>query len=172
MVLARSVSFFLFLWVFVENSRRQRVSSSPLPPHRALHPGIMSDTKRLAFSILRFLHDQLNSGTLTSDAKESLEVAVQCMETAYEISTDDQSLAVPMSLPEIFNAATAKFPAQSQANNNSSPNCLSDEDRAEAEALKTEGNEQMRVENYSAAVEFYSQAIVLNPQNAVYFCNR
>uniref|UniRef100_A0AAV2KT42 SGTA homodimerisation domain-containing protein n=1 Tax=Knipowitschia caucasica TaxID=637954 RepID=A0AAV2KT42_KNICA len=118
-----------------------QVSSSPLPPHRALHPGIMSDTKRLAFSILRFLHDQLNSGTLTSDAKESLEVAVQCMETAYEISTDDQSLAVPMSLPEIFNAATAKFPAQSQANNNSSPNCLSDEDRAEAEALKTEGTQ-------------------------------
>ncbi|KAJ0065709.1 hypothetical protein NL108_016870 [Boleophthalmus pectinirostris] len=132
----------------------------------------MSDTKRLAFSILQFLHDQLHSGTLTSDAKESLEVAVQCLETAYEISTDDRSLAVPMTLPEIFNAATAKFPAQFQANNNSSPNCLSEEQRAEAEALKSEGNEQMKVENYSAAVEFYSQAIALNPQNAVYYCNR
>ncbi|KAJ0032854.1 hypothetical protein NQD34_002935 [Periophthalmus magnuspinnatus] len=98
----------------------------------------MSDTKRLAFSILQFLHDQLHSGSLTSDAKESLEVAVQCLETAYEISTDDQSLAVPMTLPEIFNDATAK----------------------------------MKVENYSAAVEFYSQAIALNPQNAVYYCNR
>uniref|UniRef100_A0A3B3ZAY4 Small glutamine-rich tetratricopeptide repeat-containing protein alpha n=1 Tax=Periophthalmus magnuspinnatus TaxID=409849 RepID=A0A3B3ZAY4_9GOBI len=132
----------------------------------------MSDTKRLAFSILQFLHDQLHSGSLTSDAKESLEVAVQCLETAYEISTDDQSLAVPMTLPEIFNDATAKFPAQSQANNNATPNCLSDEQRAEAEALKSEGNEQMKVENYSAAVEFYSQAIALNPQNAVYYCNR
>uniref|UniRef100_A0A8C6U3Q2 Small glutamine-rich tetratricopeptide repeat (TPR)-containing, alpha n=1 Tax=Neogobius melanostomus TaxID=47308 RepID=A0A8C6U3Q2_9GOBI len=54
----------------------------------------------------------------------------------------------------------------------SSPNCLSDEQRAEAEQLKTEGNEQMKVENYSAAVEFYSQAIALNSQNAVYYCNR
>lgn len=132
----------------------------------------MSDTKRLAFSILQFLHEQLHSGNLSSDAKESLEVAVQCLETAYEISTDDQSLAVPMTLPEIFNAATANFPAQSQANNNSSPNCLSEEQRAEAERLKTEGNEQMKVENFSAAVEFYSQAIALNSHNAVYYCNR
>lgn len=132
----------------------------------------MSDTKRLAFSILQFLHEQMHSGHLSSDAKESLEVAVQCLETAYEISTDDQSLAVPMTLQEIFNDATANFPVQSQANNNSSPNCLSEEQRAEAEMLKTEGNEQMKVENFSAAVEFYSQAIALNSQNAVYYCNR
>lgn len=30
------------------------------------------------------------------------------METAFEVSTEDQSLAVPMTLPEIFNSATAK----------------------------------------------------------------
>lgn len=30
----------------------------------------------------------------------------------------------------------------------------------------------MKVENFSAAVEFYSKAIVINPQNAVYYCNR
>lgn len=133
----------------------------------------MSDTKRLAFSILQFLHEQMHSGQLSSDAKESLEVAVQCLETAYEISTDDQSLAVPLTLQEIFSAATANFPTQSQANNNSSCNdSLSDEARAEAERLKTEGNEQMKVENFSAAVEFYSQAITLNSHNAVYYCNR
>lgn len=33
----------------------------------------MSDTKRLAFSIIQFLHDQLQSGSLTPDAQESLE---------------------------------------------------------------------------------------------------
>ncbi|MEQ2213577.1 hypothetical protein XENOCAPTIV_017278 [Xenoophorus captivus] len=87
----------------------------------------MTDTKRLAFSIIQFLHDQLQSGYLSSDAQESLEgslkllcnscslmtsccsvVAVQCLETAFEVSTDDQSLAVPMTLPEIFASATAK----------------------------------------------------------------
>lgn len=35
-------------------------------------------------------------------------VAVQCLETAFEVSTDDQSLAVPMTLPEIFASATAQ----------------------------------------------------------------
>lgn len=30
----------------------------------------------------------------------------------------------------------------------------------------------MKVENFAAAVEFYSKAIALNPQNAVYYCNR
>lgn len=30
----------------------------------------------------------------------------------------------------------------------------------------------MKVENFSAAVEFYSKAIAINPNNAVYYCNR
>ncbi|KAM9761813.1 small glutamine-rich tetratricopeptide repeat-containing protein alpha [Menidia menidia] len=132
----------------------------------------MTDNKRLAFSIIQFLHDQLRSGDLSSDAQESLEVAVQCLETAFEVSTDDQSLAVPVTLPEIFASATAKFPAQSQANNNSPSNSPTEEQRAEAERLKGDGNDQMKVENFAAAVEFYSKAIALNPQNAVYYCNR
>lgn len=41
-------------------------------------------------------------------ASSSSAVAVQCLETAFEVSTDDQSLAVPMTLPEIFASATAK----------------------------------------------------------------
>ncbi|XP_015254059.1 PREDICTED: small glutamine-rich tetratricopeptide repeat-containing protein alpha isoform X2 [Cyprinodon variegatus] len=132
----------------------------------------MTDTKRLAFSIIQFLHDQLQSGNLSSDAQESLEVAVQCLETAFDVSTDDGSLAVPLTLPEIFASATAKFPAQSQANNNTAPCSPTEEQKAEAERLKTDGNDQMKVENFSAAVEFYSKAIALNPQNAVYYCNR
>ncbi|XP_028428590.1 small glutamine-rich tetratricopeptide repeat-containing protein alpha [Perca flavescens] len=136
----------------------------------------MTDNKRLAFSILQFLHDQLQAGSLTPGAQESLEVAVQCLETAFEISTDDQTLAVPMTLPEIFATATAKLPSESQVNNNAAPrqpqNSLSKEQREEAEALKTDGNDQMKVENFSAAVEFYSKAIAINHQNAVYYCNR
>ncbi|XP_054645862.1 small glutamine-rich tetratricopeptide repeat-containing protein alpha [Dunckerocampus dactyliophorus] len=128
----------------------------------------MTDTKRLAFSIIRFLHEQLESGNLSSGAQESLEVAVQCLETAFEVSKDDQSLAVPLTLPEIF-AATA---GKSQVNNNTTANSISDEEKAEAERLKTDGNDQMKVENFSAAVEFYSKAITINPQNAVYYCNR
>ncbi|XP_026201407.1 small glutamine-rich tetratricopeptide repeat-containing protein alpha [Anabas testudineus] len=135
----------------------------------------MTDNKRLAFSIIQFLHDQLQSGNLSSGAQESLEVAVQCLETAFEVSTDDQSLAVPLTLPEIFASATAEVdshPGLSQVNNNSTPHSLSEEQRDEAERLKSDGNDQMKVENFAAAVEFYSKAIAINPQNAVYYCNR
>ncbi|XP_061834323.2 small glutamine-rich tetratricopeptide repeat-containing protein alpha [Nerophis lumbriciformis] len=128
----------------------------------------MTDTKRLAFSIIRYLHEQLESGNLSSGAQESLEVAVQCLETAFEVSKDDQSLAVPLTLPEIFVATVGK----SQVNNNATTNSISEEQRAEAERLKTDGNDQMKVENFAAAVEFYSKAIAANPQNAVYYCNR
>eukprot|EP00066_Takifugu_rubripes_P010047 XP_003977534.1 PREDICTED: small glutamine-rich tetratricopeptide repeat-containing protein alpha [Takifugu rubripes] len=132
----------------------------------------MADNKRLAFSIIQFLHEQLGSGDLSSGAQESLEVAIQCLETAFEVSTDDQSLSVPMSLPEIFTSATSKLPAESQVNNNTTPNALTEEQKSEAETLKNKGNDQMKMENFSAAVEFYSKAITVNPHNAVYFCNR
>ncbi|XP_039667189.1 NACHT, LRR and PYD domains-containing protein 12-like isoform X4 [Perca fluviatilis] len=129
----------------------------------------MTDNKRLAFSFLQFLHGQLQAGSLTSGAQGSLEFAVQCLETAFEISTDDQMLAVPMTLPEIFAMATAKLPAESQVNNvapRQPPNSLSEEQREEA--LKTHGNDQMKVENFSAAVD--SKAI--DHQDTVYYCNR
>lgn len=38
--------------------------------------------------------------------------------------------------------------------------------------FSTGGNDQMKVDNFAAAVEFYSKAIAINPQNAVYYCNR
>uniref|UniRef100_A0A673IQR3 Small glutamine-rich tetratricopeptide repeat-containing protein alpha n=1 Tax=Sinocyclocheilus rhinocerous TaxID=307959 RepID=A0A673IQR3_9TELE len=131
----------------------------------------MADTKHLAFSIIQFLHDQLSSGSLSSDAQESLEVAIQCLETAFGVSVEDQSLAVSQSLPEIFASATKQVKTP-QVKTNSSSGSPSEEQLAEAEHLKTDGNDQMKVENFSAAVEFYSKAIQLNPQNAVYFCNR
>ncbi len=99
----------------------------------------MADTKSLAFSIIQFLRDQLSSGSLSSDAQESLEgktlvlesvldtvmllvasykfflpfylVAIQCLETAFGVSVEDQSLAVSQSLPEIFASATKQVKA-------------------------------------------------------------
>ncbi|XP_051828177.1 small glutamine-rich tetratricopeptide repeat-containing protein alpha isoform X2 [Antechinus flavipes] len=131
----------------------------------------MEDKKRLAYSIIQFLHDQLHHGGLSPDAQESLEVAIQCLETAFGVTVDDRDLAVSKTLPEIFEAATGKKD-MSYIRRNSQPITLSDEDTAEAERLKTEGNEQMKIENFEAAVSFYGKAIELNPANAVYFCNR
>ncbi|XP_060038027.1 small glutamine-rich tetratricopeptide repeat-containing protein alpha isoform X3 [Erinaceus europaeus] len=129
------------------------------------------DTRRqLAFAIVRFLQDQLRHGGLSADAQESLEVAIQCLETAFGVSAEDGGLALPQTLAEIFEAAAAKETRPDLAGPELSP--PSEEDSAEAERLKTEGNEQMKAENFQAAVLSYGKAIELNPANAVYFCNR
>uniref|UniRef100_A0A8C5NJ32 Small glutamine-rich tetratricopeptide repeat-containing protein alpha n=1 Tax=Junco hyemalis TaxID=40217 RepID=A0A8C5NJ32_JUNHY len=129
----------------------------------------MADQKRLAFSIIQFLHTQLQNGSMSPDAQESLEVAIQCLETAFGVSMEDQSLAVSQTLPEIFEAVAGKL---EHSRTNSEPVTPSEDDVAEAERLKTEGNDQMKAENFEAAVSFYGKAIELNPANAVYFCNR
>lgn len=130
----------------------------------------MDNKKRLAYAIIRFLHDQLRHGGLLSDAQESLEVAIQCLETAFGVTLEDSNLALTQTLPEIFEAAAGKEMPQNLRSPEVTP--PSEEDSAEAERLKTEGNEQMKVENFEAAVHFYGKAIELNPANAVYFCNR
>ncbi|XP_044274977.1 small glutamine-rich tetratricopeptide repeat-containing protein alpha isoform X3 [Varanus komodoensis] len=143
--------------------KRQGVSRS----HR------MADKKRLAFSIIQFLQDQLQNGGLSPDAQESLEVAIQCLETAFGVSLEDKGLGMSHTLPEIFEAAVAKEPLQStQSTPTAEPVLPSEEDAAEAERLKAEGNEQMKVENFESAVLYYGKAIELNPSNAVYYCNR
>uniref|UniRef100_A0A8C8Z974 Small glutamine rich tetratricopeptide repeat co-chaperone alpha n=1 Tax=Prolemur simus TaxID=1328070 RepID=A0A8C8Z974_PROSS len=131
----------------------------------------MDNKKRLAYAIIRFLHDQLRHGGLSSDAQESLEVAIQCLETAFGVTVEDSDLALPLTLPEIFEAAATnkEMPQDLRSPQRTPP---SEEDSAEAERLKTEGNEQMKVENFEAAVHLYGRAIELNPANAVYFCNR
>ncbi|KAG8454568.1 hypothetical protein GDO86_000983 [Hymenochirus boettgeri] len=128
----------------------------------------MADKKRLAFSIIQYLHDQLRNGGLSSDAQESLEVAIQCLETAFDVSIEDRSLAIPQTLPDIFSEATYQISPPV----NSGLASPSEDDISEAERLKSEGNEQMKLENFESAVSFYTKALDLNPTNAVYFCNR
>uniref|UniRef100_A0A3P8W7R4 Small glutamine-rich tetratricopeptide repeat-containing protein beta n=1 Tax=Cynoglossus semilaevis TaxID=244447 RepID=A0A3P8W7R4_CYNSE len=124
----------------------------------------MAVEKRLAFSIVQFLRDQTHCGALNSDEQESLEVAIQCLETTFKISSSDCHLAAPQPLTEIFLNSLLKVGA---------PQCSpSPEDIERAEQLKNEGNNHMKEENYRCAVECYTKAIDLDLRNAVYYCNR
>uniref|UniRef100_A0A8C8CR07 Small glutamine-rich tetratricopeptide repeat-containing protein beta n=1 Tax=Oncorhynchus tshawytscha TaxID=74940 RepID=A0A8C8CR07_ONCTS len=126
----------------------------------------MAVEKRLAFSIVQFLRDQTHCGALNSDEQESLEVAIQCLETTFKINSSDCHLAAPQPLTEIFLNSLLK-------NNLVLPETSpSPEDTERAEQLKNEGNNHMKEENYSCAVECYTKAIDLDLRNAVYFCNR
>uniref|UniRef100_A0A8C1VGB1 Small glutamine-rich tetratricopeptide repeat-containing protein beta n=1 Tax=Cyprinus carpio TaxID=7962 RepID=A0A8C1VGB1_CYPCA len=127
----------------------------------------MAVEKRLAYSIVQFLRDQTHCGSLNSDEQESLEVAVQCLETTFKISSSDYHLAVPQPLREIFLNSLLKNDIVSLPETFPSP-----EDLERAEQLKNEGNNHMKEENYSSAVDCYTKAIELDQRNAVYYCNR
>ncbi|EMP36522.1 Small glutamine-rich tetratricopeptide repeat-containing protein beta [Chelonia mydas] len=125
----------------------------------------MSSVKRLVYAVIHFLREQSQLDAFTSDEQESLEVAIQCLETVFKISLEDTHLAVPQHLTEMFSNSFHK--------NDMLP--LSDslpEDIEKADQLKDEGNNHMKEENYVAAVDCYTHAIELDPNNAVYYCNR
>ncbi|KAM3956449.1 LOW QUALITY PROTEIN: small glutamine-rich tetratricopeptide repeat-containing protein beta [Aphomia sociella] len=115
----------------------------------------MSEVKIVAASIVNFLKQQLESDTLSLDSRESVEVGVQCIETAFELGPEDTARSVDL-LQLVRQQRGVEPPS----------------DRAEAERLKNEGNELMKAEKHREALEKYSRAIELDPRNSVYFCNR
>ncbi|XP_078074191.1 small glutamine-rich tetratricopeptide repeat-containing protein beta-like [Mustelus asterias] len=129
----------------------------------------MSELKRLAYSIIDFLREQTKSQAWTSDERESLEVAMQCLENVFKISSQDIHLAISPPLTEIFSAAITKNDLIWNTPSDFTPSA---QDVIRAEQLKNEGNNYIKEENYRAAVDSYTQAIELDPNSAVYFCNR
>ncbi|XP_041436476.1 small glutamine-rich tetratricopeptide repeat-containing protein beta isoform X2 [Xenopus laevis] len=126
----------------------------------------MSSIKqRLVYAVVQFLREQSQQEECTPDEQESLEVAVQCLETVFKLCPGDQHLAVPQTLEDIFSQAVKEI-----TSNKISPSSPSAAEKAEQ--LKDEGNAFMKEQNYDAAVDCYSQAIELDPSNAVYYCNR
>ncbi|XP_012277686.1 small glutamine-rich tetratricopeptide repeat-containing protein alpha isoform X2 [Orussus abietinus] len=119
--------------------------------------------KGLIASIIHFLTRQLEDGDLTADSRESLEVAIQCLESAYEVQASDA--AQNINLFDIYKAAIES----SQPVFGSEP---TPEAHAEAERLKNEGNALMKAERYLEALANYTKAIELDGRNAVYYCNR
>jgi len=125
----------------------------------------MSDRRRLVYSIIQFVQEEIKSDQLSEDAKESLEVASQCLQSAYALNTEDKHLAVSQPLQNLFHEATKNEPLHKKTP-------PSQADTEEAERLKTEGNNLMRTEKFVEALEMYSKAIELDGSNPVFYCNR
>lgn len=49
---------------------------------------------------------------------------------------------------------------------------VSEDNKTKADALKGQGNKALQQNHYDDAIEFYTQAIALNPENEVFFGNR
>lgn len=134
----------------------------------------MSDIEAKFFvrAFLRFLNAQLEQPNFSSDSRESLEVAIQCLENVYEIPpaaaaaegesapVQDDDAANPLNHIDLFEVYRSAF-------TNVSP-----ERKQEAETLKNEGNRLMKEEKYQEALNTYGRAISLDATNPVFYCNR
>ncbi|KAH9065921.1 putative stress-induced protein STI1 [Lactarius vividus] len=139
--------------------------------------------QRLVLSIIDFLNQSINDGTIREEDKESLEVAVQCIGEAFGIDPANKQQANRLSVKpatlqsifEVYLKTKDKIGSAAQPAANTTPAAStspSAEDKAAAEKHKQEGNARMNGKQYEEAIDAYTKAIELDPSNPVYFSNR
>jgi len=133
--------------------------------------------QRLALAICDFLNTSLTDGTLQGDDKDSIDVAVNCIGEAFGVDPTDkaavsaalgsQNLLQIYSVYEKLKSATpAPKPQESTA---AAP---TEEQKKQAEALKSKGNAAMAQKDYASAIDLYTQALAIDSRNAVFLSNR
>ena len=153
--------------------------------------------QRLVYSIIEFLNQSIQDGTVKADDQEGLEVAsafvvcindvlvrftfptVQCIGEAFGVDPSNkeqsQTLSVkPASLQSIFDVfiKTRDKVSSEQQPVSSQSSGPSANDKVEAEKFKQAGNAHMSSKEYDAAIESYNKAVSLDSTNAVYYSNR
>jgi small glutamine-rich tetratricopeptide repeat-containing protein alpha len=164
--------------------------SSHLSPHHHARSSLVPP--RSTHSIT-FLRASETNNSVPEDSLESLQVAQQCLADAFGLDPDsvedEEKYAVPEGLQGVWEKfqssqsggkteskqpeSTKPEPTPSSAAAATSANKTpSAQDKTKAEQLKAEGNALISARQYSTAIEKYSQAISLDPSNAVYYSNR
>ncbi|KAK3955133.1 hypothetical protein QBC32DRAFT_230739 [Pseudoneurospora amorphoporcata] len=142
--------------------------------------------QRLALAICDFLNTSLTDGTLQADDKDNIDIAVNCIGEAFGVDPSDKAAVTEaigsQNLLQIYSvyeklkatkpSAAAASSSTSAPASSSSSNGPTEEDKKQAESLKSKGNAAMAQKDYPTAIDFYTQALALNPGNAVYLSNR
>ena len=136
--------------------------------------------QRLALAICDFLSTSASDGTFQAEDKDSIEVAINCIsevfgvdpsnKTAVSEALGSQNLLQIYSVYEKLKGTSApKAAGAAAAASSSAP---TDEQKKQAEALKSKGNAAMAQKDYPTAIDYYTQALAINPGNAVFLSNR
>lgn len=118
----------------------------------------VQDYKKLALLIVDFLIDEKAKKHHCKKVKQSIDKATRSLEKAYKIKLPDYWMLRRMKkLQDIFTVGCNPLPIKILL---------------AAESHKTKGNEYMDARRYSLAELEYSKAMDLDPNNAIYYCNR
>lgn len=109
--------------------------------------------KMVILGMLKFLRKEVESETLSADAVESVEVAIQCLESAYGIEGGAESDERVPDLADLV--CTSEL--WEQPTGDSILTEASEEAKSEAEILKYEGNKLMKEEKYDEATKKYTK---------------
>lgn len=132
------------------------------------------EAKYFVAAFLRFIQKQIDTCNFSADTIESLEVAGQCLETAYDLPSLNNE-----------NGSTTTVADGSSVNDDNPLNhidlyeiyrstccAISSDRKQEAENIKNEGNCLMKDEKYNEALNAYNRAISIDATNPVFYCNR
>jgi small glutamine-rich tetratricopeptide repeat-containing protein alpha len=146
--------------------------------------------KRLALAIVDFLGSSLKDGTLTADDAESIEIAQNCIAETFHVDPSNeaamkdalggQSLASIYSVYEKLKGKTAGGAGGAGASTTSGTSATAGEQAkpqsstatSESDKLKSQGNAAMGRKEYDSAIDLYSKALGLVPNNPIYLSNR
>ncbi|CAF1604031.1 unnamed protein product [Rotaria magnacalcarata] len=120
--------------------------------------------QRLIYSILKFLDSEIQAESGNVERRESIEVAAQCLETAFNISIanpqNDSIYGPPVDLLSVVSSTAP------------SDKLVTDDMRQQADRFKNQGNDFIKQEKYKEALEAYNAAVQIDANNAIYYCNR
>lgn len=148
----------------------------------------MPDAVQQSFvrSFIDYLKKQVD--LMSPDQGESIEVAIQCLQAAFDVGDDGEQDGTGQDLEqERTQSTTSSAPTGDAAPSGSSaaPKNIdmfelfqslyierNPESLALADSIKNEGNRLMKECKYNEALLQYNRAIAFDPKNPIFYCNR
>ncbi|RDA92081.1 hypothetical protein CP533_3594, partial [Ophiocordyceps camponoti-saundersi (nom. inval.)] len=153
---------------------------------RRANPQQQSSRQRLALAICHFLNTSISDGTLAADDKDSIDVAVSCIADTFKVDAGDEDAVRQaigsQSLLQIYSVyeklkgnnttASSSSTTTTSSTSDASSTKPTEAQKKEGESLKSKGNAAMAQKDYASAIDLYTQALKLDPSNAVFLSNR